>query len=673
MTKRRTSYNVSRREFLALAAKTAAVGAAASQIPSILFAADSLAASGPSTRIAIGENAMVARTHLVANASSRTLTFTQNGMTYVMGTTDSPPWSDFTASDSKVTFQTAPMPDYGKAFPPSLPGRLAITLDRISEDEFRLTVAADADKAMPKPIEVLGALRMKSPSAQAIVPFYGEGLVLQASPPEWPDFVLASYQMDMPLAIMTDGAAGFILFHDMPPDDGELALRRDNQEANPAWGIVPRFLAQHNKFGYNRSLRLIFTQQGGYVALLARYREYLKQHGYIVTLAQKAQAQPNIERLRGTVNVWGGFDNGEFFKNCKAAGIQNVIANNWKKDRHGAEEIKALGYLVSQYQAFHHCREEKDPNNINYGHPQHTRISKPEGDQAIVWRHTNGTIEYDRCSQFHAEHARRVLPAIMDKCGIDTLFADVSAALALNECWSKEHPMTRTQDREARQEFLQTCADLGLVLGTEHGRWWSARYAAYHEGMLTLQTCCPWDAGYLKKPDSDIDLTPYLDYGLSPVRRLPLYDLVFHDCTCTTWYWGDSTDWLHRTHPQFTERKDVFNVLTGTFPLYWVNKFSGLSADQLMPRLLETVGAVVPVQERAFGQAMLSHQWMSADRMVQRCTFENGLQTWVNFGNQPFEVATPKGTRVIRENGFVAFDGDSFLHHREAGPLAASR
>ncbi|NCO96008.1 MAG: hypothetical protein GW880_32295, partial [Armatimonadetes bacterium] len=36
----------------------------------------------------------------------------------------------------------------------------------------------------------------------------------------------------------------------------------------------------------------------------------------------------------------------------------------------------------------------------------------------------------------------------------------------------------------------------------------------------------------------------YEKWGIGHEYRVPLWELVFHDCIVTTWYWGDASDWL---------------------------------------------------------------------------------------------------------------------------------
>ena len=56
-----------------------------------------------------------------------------------------------------------------------------------------------------------------------------------------------------------------------------------------------------------------------------------------------------------------------------------------------------------------------------------------------------------------------------------------------------------------------------------------------------------WPAGYvgqdLPKTREEIG-KDYLTYGIGHYYRIPFWELVFHDCIVSTWYWGDSSDFL---------------------------------------------------------------------------------------------------------------------------------
>jgi hypothetical protein len=82
--------------------------------------------------------------------------------------------------------------------------------------------------------------------------------------------------------------------------------------------------------------------------------------------------------------------------------------------------------------------------------------------------------------------------------------------------------------------------------------------------------------------DPETGFNRYMKYGLGAYHRAPIWELVFHDCIATTWYWGDSTDYLYQAAPETIERKVAFNVLYGTMPMYWIQTLWEKERDRFL-------------------------------------------------------------------------------------------
>src|SRR5271169_3056903 len=105
-------------------------------------------------------------------------------------------------------------------------------------------------------------------------------------------------RLDLPFVGLCDLAQGqgcnLIL---ETPDDAVVECKPvkvgDKKLAAPRLGL----LASKGKFGHPRKVLYRFTPKGGYVALAKAYRAYAQAHGLIVTLEEKAKANPNVRRL----------------------------------------------------------------------------------------------------------------------------------------------------------------------------------------------------------------------------------------------------------------------------------------------------------------------------------------------------------------------------------------
>jgi len=114
--------------------------------------------------------------------------------------------------------------------------------------------------------------------------------------------------------------------------------------------------------------------------------------------------------------------------------------------------------------------------------------------------------------------------------------------------------------------------------------------------------------------------------------RLPLWELVYHDCVVAQWYWGDYNNKL----PSLLDRRDLSNSLYGTPPMYM---FTQKIWKDNRDRFVQSYKVSTPVARATGYVEMLSHRWLTADHSVQETQFANGVKVTVNFGDQPYTLA----------------------------------
>jgi hypothetical protein len=176
-------------------------------------------------------------------------------------------------------------------------------------------------------------------------------------------------------------------------------------------------------------------------------------------------------------------------------------------------------------------------------------------------------------------------------------------------------------------------------------------------------------AGYLVPPKSRDDLKDnYLKWSDRPDHRIPLWDLVYHDCIATTWYWGDCNGYYSAIAPEMSDRKDLFTMLHGQLPLLWTTDVKpgepldyGWSRDRA--RFLETCRHAGLLNEQVGFEEMLTHEFLSDDRMVQRTRFAGGGWCVVNFSQEARRYTADGVNVMLAPSGFIA----------KAGPVAQSR
>jgi hypothetical protein len=114
--------------------------------------------------------------------------------------------------------------------------------------------------------------------------------------------------------------------------------------------------------------------------------------------------------------------------------------------------------------------------------------------------------------------------------------------------------------------------------------------------------------------------------------RLPLWELVYHDCVVAQWYWGDYNNKL----PTLWDRRDLFNALYGTPPMFM---FDREIWRQHRDRFVQSYQTATPVARATGYSAMLDHRWLTDDHAVQQTEFANGVKVTVNFGDAPYQRA----------------------------------
>ena len=153
---------------------------------------------------------------------------------------------------------------------------------------------------------------------------------------------------------------------------------------------------------------------------------------------------------------------------------------------------------------------------------------------------------------------------------------------------------------EYRRECLEYFRSFDVVVGSEHGNDWAVDLIDYVEGATNdpfwwatdRLAADGWNAGHLREPtDRSQFPAPYLSHGMGPEIRIPLWDLVYHDCVVGTWYWGDVPGFLHRVAPELAEAKDLFTMLHGALPSLWRDTDRGYrwASDAGRARALETL------------------------------------------------------------------------------------
>jgi len=450
----------------------------------------------------------------------------------------------------------------------------------------------------------------------------------------------------MPFWGATDGQRGYMAVLETP-DDGAIQIARSDGKLY----VAPEWDAQMGKFGYPRKLRYVFFDTGGHVAMCKRYRAYAREAGLLKTLDEKRRENPHVDLLIGAVNVWcWEKDAVAIVRDLQAHGIERILWSN----RANPDVIAAMnampGVLSSRYDIY---QDLMDPNVVKEQlrgvHPDWTQDAWPHDimlDEKGNWRKGWQVRGKDGnmypcavlCDKQALKYAAERVPAELQTHPYRCRFIDTTTASPWRECYDPAHAMTRSDSRHWKMELLRYVSqDLRLVTGCETGHDAAVPFVHYFEGMLSLGPYRVPDAGRQMQRIWDEVPENVAKYQLGHRYRLPLWELVYHDCVVAQWYWGDYNNKL----PALWDKRDLFNALYGTPPMFM---FTRDFWEKNKGRFAQSYRNTCTVA-RAVGYAeMTDHRFLTADRSVQQTSFANGVVVTVNFGDRPFRF--PDGAEL---------------------------
>lgn len=558
-----------------------------------------------------------------------------------------------------------------------IPATLTFALDG-DGPELLITATAENPAQSIGRFGVLHPLMLDRADGRILAATYCNGIGVPTEDLSWKGRQWATYSsLDMPWVGLTDGEIGYLLLWELPSSCDNGMARLEGGLCGGRELLAPGVYHDPIKgtFGAPRTVRYSFSAAGGHVALCKRYRRYAADNGILVTQKEKMRTRPAIARLAGAPDIWGRSDLA-FCREARAAGMDRAIVNG-PTAKADMQAIIDQGYLTSVYDNYEDMFEG-DGGRYGDCKTETDAVVQADGSLKKAWL-TKGDPPKQfmkRCTALFEKVARRWIPPELESHAYNARFLDVTTACGMIECYSDTHGLNRTEDRAARINLARYVGhELGLVLGGEHGRWWGVPYFDYWEGMQS-GGFYSWPAGHvgLELPQSREEIgRNYLEWGLGEKNRYPLWELVFHDCVVSTWYWGDSTGHLQEVAPELGTKQDAFNVLYGTVPLYWVNKPYSYRWDEpeTRARLLESYRNTCKLHEKIAFEEMLSHEFVTEDRAVQKTVFGDGTEVWVNFGQKPWTLQTGEESYNLPQFGFYAKGPQIELYRAQRAQQAA--
>jgi hypothetical protein len=436
------------------------------------------------------------------------------------------------------------------------------------------------------------------------------------------------------------------------PDDAAIAIRRS---AGLLY-VQPLWQGRKGRFGYERKLRYVFFESGGAVTMCKRYREYVQERGTLVTLAEKKARNPNVDLLVGAADVWcWDAHPTAIARELQALGMDKILWSNAAK----GEDIRALngmGILTGRYDIYQDCMDPAQYPKLRYVSPDWTSAGWPEdivldktGDWVKGWGVESKTGTLVPCGVLSDSralaYAEERVPADLADHPYRARFIDTTTASPWREDYSPDHPMTRAESREWKMRLLEYMSKASaLVTGSETGHDAAVPFVHYFEGMMSLGPYRIADAGREMQRILASAPDQITRFQLGWKYRLPLWELVYHDCVVAYWYWGDYSNKI----PSVWDLRDLFNCLYGTPPEYM---FDAVLLKREGERFAKSYALASRTAKLSAYAEMTDFRILSPDRSVQRSVFSNGLRATVNFGSSPWKseagaVIAPGGSLI---------------------------
>ncbi len=466
-------------------------------------------------------------------------------------------------------------------------------------------------------------------------------------------------RLSMPWWGVTDGERGVMTQVDTPYD---CMFSIDWVETPQGERTLPHITWAGSKRtpAYPRRVTFRFFSEGGYVAMAKAFRRSECQRGAFRTWAEKVRANPAAERLKGALDIWHwGNLSQNLIEALQAAGIRRAIVG---KPRGGQaaplegiapEAVSAAvdaGYLIGGYHNDSWIQGrwiDRDPSLKD------AAVLPASGELTYTKNPWDAKGRLDRCPATHAS-VFATKSRLAREAGMNYFFTDcTTTGGSLHECYHPKHPLRRAEGAKQLSAALQAAADSGVIVGSERGKWWATRSTHVFEGIETL---IDYGGQYYGKGDATHWAGPYLKdkagfrerflgWDFNPARRVPLFQLVYHDSVYCTRRWNQDPG---RDHDLWN-RHDLMNILYGTTPVIFMHPEAGNvigtpAWETVNDRYLQTYRNVCGWHEEIGFEEMTDHRFLSKDRLIQETRFSSGQAVVVNFGSKAWD--DPRGFRV---------------------------
>jgi len=448
------------------------------------------------------------------------------------------------------------------------------------------------------------------------------------------------------------GKTGFCAIPETPDD---LYLAVDHRADSPA-SVFFHWLGSLGQLRYTRRARYHFAKDLDYVRQAKVYRSWCQKVGFFRSLADKARENPSVEQLRGapilcsqasvrrektmTYEFTPFADLAKWVERFrKATGIKRAVVHidGWgywgydamhpdalppNPDCGGpaglaelARRVKDVGYLFGlhdQYIDFYaHAPSFDESLSIVTEAGRPVRVNRWCGGLCghLCYHYIPAFLRRNFFEGVHKVYPMyHNSPSIWEICKPTAYYLDCFCRTV--ECFSDEHPMTRTQARQLMNECFKIVREgadgQGVVLSVEHPRDYSAAYLDFG-----------WSVGHLT---ADVATTTGESQSRVVGIPVPLWHLAFHDAVCVP-----------------SPGKDLAEALLyAQAPYFW------LRGKAIPEKELKQKKVLLDLHEQVGLAEMTGHEILSDDSSVQKTAF-GGVEVEVDKKRGTYRITGAKG------------------------------
>ncbi len=327
-----------------------------------------------------------------------------------------------------------------------------------------------------------------------------------------------------------------------------------------------------------------------------------------------------------------------------------------------ASYAAAAGFLLGPYDSYHSVHDPEAPSDETWETAQFDREAYVRG--RILDADGRGRAGFRGRGFYFSPVAAwpwflRRVGRLAAQVPYSAWFVDCDAAGELFDDYHPDHPATRLDDLAARRRRLEWLVGRGFVVGSEDasallsdvvdfGHGVQTPYLGHLEPLLSDRDS-PYFLGRYWPPEGPARffagvpvapslLKPYFD----PRVRVPLLRAAFGDEVVMSHHWEFDTLKLN----DVAAVRELMEILYMTAPLYHVNRRHWPLRRE---RILRHLAVWAPLHEKLATAPLARFEWLTADRLVQRTTFESETGTvriTANFDTVEREGLSPLSARV---------------------------